>query len=138
MGVGPVDVVIIGFPGNKFTGRIAPALMDLVNTGTIRVIDLLFVMKDADGVVTTIEAKDLDPETGPSFLAIDVAQPGALGADDAEEVSDDLAPNSSALLIAFENVWAAKFVDACRAADAVVIDQIRIPADVVEAVVTAG
>ncbi len=56
MGVGPVDVVIIGFPGNKFTGRIAPALMELVDTGTIRVLDLLFVMKDADGVVTTIEA----------------------------------------------------------------------------------
>jgi uncharacterized membrane protein len=138
MGVGPVDVVIIGFPGNKFTGQIAPALMELVDTGTIRVIDLLFVMKDTDGVVTTIEASDLDPETGPSFLAIDVGQPGALGAEDAEEVSDDLAPNSSALLIAFENVWAAKVVDACRAADAVVIDQIRIPADVVEAVLTAG
>jgi uncharacterized membrane protein len=138
MGVGPVDVVIIGFPGNKFTGQIAPALMELVDTGTIRVIDLLFVMKDTDGVVTTIEASDLDPETGPSFLAIDLGQPGALGAEDAEEVSDDLAPNSSALLIAFENVWAAKVVDACRAADAVVIDQIRIPADVVEAVLTAG
>ena len=59
--------------------------------------------------------------------------PGALGPDDAEEVADDLPPNSSALLIAFENSWAAKFVDACRAADAVLIDQIRIPADVVEA-----
>ncbi len=138
MGVGPVDVVIVGFPGNKFTGRIAPALMELVDTGTIRVIDLLFVMKDADGNVTTIEAMDLDPETGPSFLAIDISQPGALGAEDAEEVSDDLAPNSSTLLIAFENVWAAKLVDACRAADAVVIDQIRIPADVVETVLTAG
>ena len=137
MAVGPVDVVIIGFPGNKFTGQIAPAIMDLVDSGTIRVIDLLFVMKDADGVITTIEAKDLDPETGPSFLAIDVAQPGALGAEDAEEVSDDLPLNSSALLIAFENAWAAKFVAAVQAADAVVIDQIRIPADVVEAVLTA-
>ena len=137
MGVGPVDVVIIGFPGNKFTGQIAPALMELVDTGTIRVVDLLFVMKNADGVVSTIEAQDLDAESGPSFLAIDVAQPGALGVEDAEEVSDDLAPNSSTLLVAFENVWAAKFVDACRAADAVVIDQIRIPADVVEAVVAA-
>src|SRR5664280_1588240 len=95
MGVGPVDVVIIGFPGNKFTGRIAPALMELVDSGTVRVIDLLFVMKDADGIVTTIEAADLDPETGPSFLGIDVAQPGALGPEDAEEVSDDLALNSS-------------------------------------------
>ena len=137
MGVGPVDVVIIGFPGNKFTGRIAPALMELVDSGTIRVIDLLFVMKDADGIVTTIEAADLGPETGPSFLGIDVAQPGALGPEDAEEVSDDLALNSSTLLIAFENVWAAKMVDALQAADAVMIDQIRIPADVAEAVLTA-
>jgi uncharacterized membrane protein len=138
MGVGPVDVVIIGFPGNKFSGQIAPAVIELVEAGTIRVIDLLFVSKDADGVVTTIEAADLDPETGPSFLAIDVVQPGALGPEDAEEISEDLAPNSSALLIAFENAWAEKVVDACRAADGVVIDQIRIPADVVEAVLAAG
>ena len=136
MGVGPVDVLIIGFPGNKFTGRIAPTLLELVDSGTIRVIDLLFVMKDADGVVTTIEAAELDPETGPSFLGIDVAQPGALGPEDAEEVSDDLALNSSTLLIAYENAWAAKMVDALQAADAVMIDQIRIPADVVDAVLS--
>ncbi len=135
MAVGPVDLVIIGFPGNKFSGRIAPALIDLVDSGTIRVIDLLFVMKDADGVVTTIEAQDLDPETGPSFLAVDITQPGALDVTDAEEVGDDLPLNSSALLVAFENSWAAKFVEACQAADAVVIDQIRIPADVVQSVI---
>jgi len=136
MAVGPVDVVIIGFPGNKFTGRIVPTLMDLVDSGTIRVIDLLFVMKDAEGIITTIEASDLDPDAGPGFLEIDVTQPGALGAEDAEEVSEDLAPNSSTLLIAFENVWAAKMVEALQAADAVMIDQIRIPVDVVEAVLT--
>jgi Family of unknown function (DUF6325) len=61
------------------------------------------------------------------------AQPGALGPDDAEDVSDDLPANSSTLLIAFEHLWAAKLVDALHAADAVVIDSIRIPADVVEA-----
>jgi Family of unknown function (DUF6325) len=138
MGVGPVDVVIIGFPGNKFTGRIAPALMELVDSGTIRVIDLLFVTKDANGLVTTIEAKDLDPDTGPSFLAVNVVQPGALDATDAEEVGDDLPNNSSALLVAFENAWASKFVEACREADAILIDQIRIPADVSDAVITAG
>jgi hypothetical protein len=138
MGFGPVDVVIIGFPGNKFTGRIAPAVVDLVDSGTIRVLDLLFVSKDADGVVTALQATDLDPETGPSYLSLDVVQPGALGPEDAEEISEDLAANSSALLIAFENVWAARFVDACRAADAVLIDQIRIPADVVEALATAS
>jgi uncharacterized membrane protein len=137
MAVGPVDVYIIGFPGNKFTGRIAPAITDLVDNGTIRVLDLLFVMKDADGVVTTLEATDLDEE-GAGFLSIDVAQPGALGSEDAEEVSDDLPPNSSALLVAFENLWAAKVVEALQAADAVLIDSIRIPADVVAAAVEAS
>jgi outer membrane protein assembly factor BamB len=132
MAVGPVDVYIIGFPGNKFTGRIAPAILDLVENGTIRVLDLLFVMKDAEGVVTTVAAADIDEE-GAGFLSIDITQPGALGPEDAEEVSDDLPANSSALLIAFENLWVGKVVDALRAADAVLIDQIRIPVDVVEA-----
>ena len=132
LGFGPVDVVIIGFPGNKFSGQIAPAIIELVEAGTIRVIDLLFVSKDARGVVTSIEMSDLDPDTGPAFMSIDVLQPGALGPEDAEEISEDLELNSSALLVAFENSWAAKVVDACRAADGVVIDQIRIPADVVD------
>ena len=132
MAVGPVDVYIIGFPGNKFTGRIAPAIMELVENGTVRILDLLFIMKDADGVVTTLEATDLG-EDGAGFVGIDVTQPGALGPQDAEEVNEDLPANSAALLIAFENLWVGKVVDALRAADAVLIDQIRIPVDVVEA-----
>jgi hypothetical protein len=136
MAVGPVDVYIIGFPGNKFSGRIAPAIMELVENRTIRVIDLLFLSKDADGVVTTLAASDID-EDGAAYLSIDVSQPGALGPEDAEEVSDDLPANSSALLIAFENLWTAKIVDALRAADAVMIDSIRIPVDVAEAVLEA-
>lgn len=136
MAVGPVDVVIIGFPGNKFSGRIVPAILDLVEAGTIRVLDLLFVMKDADGVVTTIAIADLDPETGPAFLEIDIAQPGALD-DDADQVSEELELNSSALLVAFENTWAGPFVAAIQAADGFVIDQVRIPVDVVNAVIDA-
>ena len=134
MAVGPVDVYIIGFPGNKFSGRIAPAILDLVQSGTIRVLDLLFLSKDADGVVTRLAAADID-EDGAGYLSIDVTQPGALGDEDADEVSDDIPANSSALLIAFENLWTAKVVDALRDADAVLIDSIRIPYDVVEAVV---
>jgi hypothetical protein len=133
MATGPVDIVILGFPGNKFTGRIAPAIMDLVQSGTIRILDLLFVMKDADGVMTTIDIQDLDPEAGPAFLEVNVAAPGALSAEDAEELADDLPPETSALMVAFENTWASKFVEAVRAADGFVIDQIRIPADVVDA-----
>ena len=136
MAVGPVDVYIIGFPGNKFSGRIAPAILELVENRTIRVIDLLFLSKDADGVVTRLEAADID-EDGAAYLSIDVTQPGALGQEDAEEVSDDLPANSSALLIAFENLWTAKVVDALQAADAVLIDSIRIPVDVAEAVIDA-
>ena len=138
MGVGPVDVVIIGFPGNKFSGRIAPALMDLVESGTVRVIDLLFVTKDADGVTTTIEMADLDPDLGPAYLDVSVTAAGALGPEDAEEVAEDLPANSSALLIAFENAWAAEFAEAVRAADGVLIDSIRIPYDVVQAALAEG
>jgi|SRR5689334_8230467 uncharacterized membrane protein len=138
MGLCPVDVVIVGFPGNKFSGRIAPALMELVDNSTIRIIDLLFVSKDANGVITTIKAADVDADTGPGYLAINVVQPGALGPEDAEELEEDLAPNSSALLIAFENIWARKLLEAARDADAVVMDHIRIPSDVVAAVVTAA
>ena len=131
MAVGPVDVYIIGFPGNKFTGRIAPAILELVENGTIRVLDLLFVMKDAEGVVTTIAGRG--PRRGRRSLPRDRRRAaGRAREEDAEEVSDDLPPNSSALLVAFENVWAAKVVDALQDADAVLIDSIRIPVDVVQ------
>jgi uncharacterized membrane protein len=136
MEVGPVDVYIIGFPGNKFTGRIAPAIRELVDNGTIRVLDLLFVMKDADGVVATLAIEDLDEE-GAAFAEIAVTEPGSLNEEDADEVSEDLPANSSALLIAFENVWARKVVSALETADAVLIDSIRIPAEVVNAALAA-
>jgi hypothetical protein len=137
MEVGPVDVYIIGFPGNKFNGRVAPAILELVENGTIRILDLLFVSKDSEGVTTVIQAEDLDEE-GAGFLEIDVTQPGALNEEDAEEVSDDLPADSSAMLIAFENVWARKVVDALQDADAVLIDSIRIPVDVVQAAINEG
>jgi uncharacterized membrane protein len=136
MEVGPVDVYIIGFPGNKFSGKIAPAIQELVDNGTIRVLDLLFVMKDADGVVATLAIEDLDQD-GAAFAELDITEPGSLNEEDADEVSDDLPANSSALLIAFENVWARKVVSALEAADAVLIDSIRIPAEVVQEALTA-
>lgn len=132
MAVGPVDVYIIGFPGNKFSGKIAPAIKELTDNGTIRVLDLLFVMKDEEGVVTTIEASDIG-EDGAAYLSLDITDAGALGPEDAEEVADDLPADSSALLIAYENLWVGKVVEALRDADAVLIDSIRIPVEVVEA-----
>ena len=132
MEVGPVDVYIIGFPGNKFSGRIAPAIKELVDDGTIRILDLLFVMKDADGVVTTLAIEDLDQD-GAAFAELDITEPGSLDHEDADEVSEDLPANSSALLVAFENVWARKVASALQDADAILIDSIRIPVEVVPA-----
>ena len=135
MAIGPVDVYIIGFPGNKFSGEIAPAILEQVEKGIIRVIDILFVMKDAEGNVATLAIEDLDAD-GAAFAELDIVEPGALGDEDADEVSEDLPLNSAALLIAYENIWMNDLVLAFARADAVVIDQIRIPADVVAAVVT--
>jgi hypothetical protein len=136
MAVGPVDVYIIGFPGNKFSGKIAPAIGELVDNGTIRILDLLFIMKAEDGTVATLAIEDLDQD-GAAFAELDITEPGSLNEEDADEVSEDLPANSSALLIAFENVWATKVVSALQDADAVLIDSIRIPAEVVEQALTA-
>ena len=138
MTIGPVQLVVLGFEGGSFTGEILPELRRLRDHDVIRLVDLLFVSKDANGVITTIKAADVDAETGPGYLGINVVQPGALGPEDAEELEEDLEPNSSAMLIAFENIWARKLIEAARDADAVVMDHIRIPSDVVEAVVTAA
>ena len=136
MAIGPVDVYIVGFPGNKFSGQIVPALLEQVENGNIRILDILFVMKDGEGQVTTLAIEDLGPD-GAAFMSIESASPGALNEEDADEVGDDLPANSSALLIAYENTWMTNLVSAFAAADAVVIDQIRIPVDVVAAVIEA-
>ena len=137
MEVGTVDVYIIGFPGKKFSGKIAPAIKELVDDGIIRVLDLLFVMKDEEGVVTTLAIEDLDQE-GAAYAEIAVSEPGSLNDEDADEVSEDLPNNTSALLVAFENVWATRVVSALTDADAVLIDSIRIPAEVVAQARAAG
>jgi hypothetical protein len=136
MALGPVDVYIIGFPGNKFSGEIVPAILEQVDKGVIRVLDILFVMKDADGNVATLAIEDLGPE-GAAFVDLDVSNPGALNEEDADEVADDLPDNSSALLIAYENTYMQELVGAFARADAVVIDHIRIPATVVNEVISA-
>jgi len=128
---GPVDIVIIGFPGNKFTGKIAPAIKELVENNTIRILDLLFVSTDDAGTISSLRIQDLAADLQPGLVEMDVFLPGALDDHDAQELAEDLPANSSALLVAFENVWAAKFVAAIQEADAVVIDQIRIPASAV-------
>lgn len=139
MDVGPVDLLIVEFPGNQFKGEIAPALRDLVTDGTVRVLDLLFVYKDANGEVGSVELAGLGPDLEPAFADLDGQLGGGLlDAEDVAQVGADLKPNSSAALIVWENTWAARFVTAMRNAGAQVVDQARIPAEAVAAALDAA
>jgi hypothetical protein len=129
---GPVDIVLLKFEGNKFNGEIAPALRDLVVNGLVRVIDLLFVFKDADGEVGSIELAGLGADLDPVFADLDGQLGGGLlDAEDVDEVGSVLEPNSSVAVLAVENLWAIPFVTAVRRAGGELIDQARVPSDVV-------
>jgi hypothetical protein len=132
---GPIDIVMLRFPGNRFNGAIGPALADLVVGGLVRVVDLLFVYKDAEGVVGSIELGDLGPELEPAFVDIDGQFGGGLlDAEDVDEVGSVLDPNSSVAVVAVENLWAIPFIEAVRSAGGELIDQARVPSEVVGAV----
>jgi uncharacterized membrane protein len=134
MDIGPVDLLVVEFPGNQFKGEIAPALRDLVTEGTVRVLDLLFVYKDADGEVGSVELAGLGPDLQPAFADLDGQLGGGLlDAEDVAQVGANLQPNSSAALIVWENTWAGRFVTAMENAGARVVDQARIPAEAVRA-----
>ena len=132
---GPIDVVMLGFPGNRFNGGIAPALRELVVSGTVRVVDLLFVYKDEDGSIGSLELGDLGADLEPAFVDLDGQLGGGLlDAEDVEEVAGALEPGNSVAVIAVENLWAIPFVNAVREAGGEVIDQARVPSAVVAAV----
>jgi hypothetical protein len=135
--VGPVDLAFIKFTGNRFTGEVAPALLDLVRSGTVRVLDALLVSRDADQRVGWLEIADLGPELREAFVDIN-GQTGAglLDAEDVAEIAEDVEPDTSALLLVFENTWAARFAGACRRAGGELEDIARIPAQAVAEALT--
>ncbi len=129
---GPVDVVLLKFPGNQFRGEIGPALRDLVVRGLVRVLDLLFVYKDVDGTVGSIELGGLGPALEPSFVDLDGQLGGGLfDAEDVDDVAADIEPGSSVAVVAIENMWAIPFIYAVRNAGGELVDQARVPSDVV-------
>ena len=134
MPLGPVDVYVITFPGNQFSGEIVPAVLEQVENGNIRVLDVLFVMKDAEGELAVLEIEDLDAN-GAAFVELDIISPGALNEEDAEEIADSIPANTSALVIAYENTWMEGLIGAFARAGALPIDHVRIPATVVNAVI---
>jgi hypothetical protein len=135
MSIGPVEYMIVAFPGNRFTGEIVPAIGEQVENGTIRVIDLAFVIKDADGNVATLEAGDLDSEVYQAFDSLTSDAMGLLNEEDLLAAAEELEPNSSAALLVWEDLWAAKIADAIRKADGILLDLERVPHEVVQAAV---
>jgi hypothetical protein len=127
--LGPVDVVVIGYPrGAPMTGEAAPLLLDLVDRGIIRVFDAMFVMKGDDGSVLAFEAKDLDDKDVGAFKVLEGASSGLLGDADVASAADVLDPGTAAAVIVYENRWAVPFIDAVHRNGGVVIDSQRISA----------
>ncbi|HET9755788.1 MAG TPA: DUF6325 family protein [Candidatus Limnocylindrales bacterium] len=135
MSIGPVEYGVVAFPGNKFKGEIAPALKELVESKTIRIIDLAFVLKDSDGEVTGVELEDAGSEVFRAFETITHSRDGLISDNDMKEIGAALDQNSSALVMVWEDLWATKFSDAVRNAGGVVVDLQRVPRDLVEAAI---
>ena len=134
MSIGPVEYIAIAFPGNKFSGQIVPAIKELQDAGTIRVLDLVIISKDGDGNVTGIELSEASPEQQATLAILGIESRNLLGQEDIEDIGAALDPNSTAGLMIWENVWAARFAQSLRAADGILIANGRIPAALVEEV----
>ena len=131
--IGPVDYMIVAFPGNQFRGEIGPALADLIEAGTIRIIDLAFVGKDAEGNTASFELTDIDPEVRAGFEKMGVEINGLFNDDDLTAAAEELEPNMSAALLVWENVWARDVAQKLRDAGGVLLDFERLPHEVVQA-----
>jgi uncharacterized membrane protein len=131
--IGPVDYLIVAFPGNRFKGEIAPALAELVKSNTIRIIDIAFVGKNADGETVAFELTELDPDVQKGLDKAGVEVGGLLNDDDLMDAGAALEPNSSAALLVWENVWARKVAQAMRDAGGELVAFERLPHEVVQA-----
>jgi len=126
--IGPVDIVVISFPpGSPMTGEAMPILLDLVERGIVRVLDVLFVMQNENGTYAGFKAEDLDSEGIGEFKVFEGAASGLLGDDDVATAAEALEPGSGAVIIVYENSWAASFAAAVRRNGGVLVDTQRIP-----------
>jgi hypothetical protein len=126
--LGPVDIVVIAYPaGAPMTGEAVPMLLDLVDRGIIRVLDLMFVVKDADGTYSGFEATGLDDKSVGDFSAFEGASSGLLGDDDVATAAEGIEPGSAAAVLIYENRWAAPFAAAVRRNGGRLVDFQRIP-----------
>jgi Family of unknown function (DUF6325) len=126
--LGPVDIVVIGYPADApMTGEAVPMLLDLVERGIIRVLDAMFVIKEADGTYSGFEATNLESKGVGDLAVFEGATSGLLGDDDVATAADGIEPGTAAVLLVYENRWAAPFAAAVRRNGGRLIDFQRIP-----------
>jgi hypothetical protein len=128
---GPIDYLVVEFPEGTRIGEGLPLLLDLVDRGLIRILDLVFVRREGDGSLTGVEILDLDGDGVPDLLEFHGASSGLLGPDDLAEAGVVVAPGATAAVLVYENVWAAPLAGAIRRSGAQLIAGGRIPVEAV-------
>jgi uncharacterized membrane protein len=132
MTLGPIDFIVLEFPGNRFRGEILPDLFELVDKEIIRIIDLVIIMKDQEGQVTVRELRELDPAHVELFNPLKAEVNEMITEIDINMIAENLADNSTAGLLLIENLWAKKTQQAMLDANGRAVMFERIPPDVVE------
>ena len=135
--LGPVDWIVVEFPGSRFSGQIAPALLDLVERDLVRVLDLLVLKKDADGSLEAFELSDLDEGEIGGFREYESELAMLLSEEDVTSLAAAIEPGSSAAVLVWENTWAAPFVSAVRRSGGQLVASGRIPIQALLAAVEA-
>ena len=135
--LGPVDWIVVEFPGSKFNGQIAPALRDLVERDLIRVLDLLVLKKDADGSLEAFELSDLDEGEIGGFREYESELAMLLSEEDVTSLAAAIEPGSSAAVLVWENTWAAPFASAVRRSGGQLVASGRIPIQALLAAIEA-
>jgi hypothetical protein len=125
--LGPISYLIVEFPGNKMTGAGLAALVDLVDRGVIRILDLEFVTRAADGSVAAISLSDLDTDGTFDLAVFEGVSSGLLGQSDYDEAKEAISAGSSAGILIFENTWATAFVQGMRSGGAELVAAGYIP-----------
>ncbi len=128
----PLEYALVAFPDAKPTGKIVPELLDLAERGIVRFVDIVFIQKDEDGSTRTIELNDLDPETYEMFVPMGEHVSSLFTNDDLEIAAGKLPMNSAALLLLWENQWAANLRKAILDSGGRLVDRAQIPPEVVE------
>ena len=125
--LGPISYLIVEFPGNKMTGEGFRALLDLVESGVIRILDLVFVTRDSDGSMRALELQDIDRDGQFDLAVFAGASSGLLSESDLSEAASVIEPGSAAGILIFENRWATPFVEALRRGKAELVSAGYIP-----------